>query len=153
MELAKELNPVVGYYDPLGIADSCFLGTEEKTIGWLRHAEIKHGRIAMFAFMGYMTQRELRFPWSITLDGTPFPSLDLTPPEQWDALPLAGKIQIILFIGFLEFYSELSPSDDSHDSKTRRGSGQIHYTKPGGKPGRYPSFGLPHPVPWDLYDP
>jgi hypothetical protein len=100
----------------------------------------------MFAFIGYVAQHEIRFPWAITLDGTPFPILELTPPEQWDSLPIAGKIQILLFIGFLEVYSEFAPGPGSS-------AGQQHYTR-GGKPGSYPRFqGLPHNVPWDLYDP
>merc|ERR1719247_2032723 len=45
-ELAKKLNPVVGYWDPLGIVDAAVdNGTEEATLGWFRHAEIKDGRV------------------------------------------------------------------------------------------------------------
>jgi hypothetical protein len=77
--------------------------------------------------------------------GTPFPSTNLSPPEQWDSLPLAAKLQIILFVGFLEFYSELTPGNGTP-------GGLVHYTK-GGQPGKFPTFDeIPHPV-LNLYDP
>ena len=82
----------------------------------------------------------------MSLDGKPFPGTDLSPPEQWDALPFGSKLQIILFVGFLEFYSELAPGAGVE-------SGQIHYTQ-GGQPGKFPTFdAIPHPVPFNLYDP
>ena len=40
--LAKELNPIVGFYDPLNLAEAEFWGqSNEATIGYLRHSEIK----------------------------------------------------------------------------------------------------------------
>merc|ERR1719407_439072 len=49
--LATKQNPVVGFWDPLGIVTE---DTAPETIGWFRHAEIKHGRVAMAAFVGYL---------------------------------------------------------------------------------------------------
>jgi Chlorophyll A-B binding protein len=145
--LAEKLNPVLKYFDPLDVTATSPWGfTNEQTIGWYRHSEIKHGRVAMMAFVGYVVQSNFHFPWALTLDGTPHPSVDLSPPEQWDALPFESKLQIILFIGFLEFYSELTPSASSK-------SALPHYVN-GGVPGKYPTFeDVPHPVPFNLYDP
>jgi len=142
--LATKLNPIVGFYDPLGLADVKFWGdSNEATIGFLRHAEIKHGRVAMAAFVGYcFGANHIQFP--IHIPGT----YSGSPAETWDAMPEAGKWQIILFVGLLEFYSE-------------SGAAGPHYMR-GGKPGMFPSFknpqggekyGIPHPIPLDLFDP
>jgi len=143
--LGPKLNPLVGFWDPLDLANAGFWGfSQEQTVGWLRQSEIKHGRVAMAAFVGYCVQSNFVFPWSLTFGGLPHPSTDLSPPEQWDALPMAAKVQIIAFVGSLEWYSELSDNDNGP-----------HYTK-GGKPGQYPSFkNVPHgkASTLDLYDP
>ena len=141
-QLALKLNPAVGFWDPLGLAKASFWdNTNEETIGWLRHAEIKHGRVAMAAFVGYVIQANgIKFPWA------PFDSIvAATPPAQWDELAEVAKWQIILGVGFLEWWSEL------------RLDGTPHYMK-GGKPGYFPPFSatkdqLPHPIPLNLYDP
>lgn len=140
--LATKLNPVVNYWDPLKLADAQFWdNTNEETIGWLRHSEIKHGRVAMAGFVGYLVQSNgIKFPWA------PFDSITATtPPEQWDALPDIAKWQIILGVGFLEWWSEI------------RLDGTPHYMK-GGKPGYVPPFSntpdqLPHPIGFNLWDP
>uniref|UniRef100_A0A7R9W5W8 Uncharacterized protein n=1 Tax=Pseudictyota dubia TaxID=2749911 RepID=A0A7R9W5W8_9STRA len=144
--LAKELNPVVGFYDPLNLAEAEFWGqSNEATIGFLRHAEIKHGRIAMFAFVGYIVHANgIKFPWAMQMDGSPFPS-ETNPPALWDTVSDDAKWQIFALIGFLEFWSELSTPNHKHYMA-------------GGKPGDFPDFvsgpeGIPHPVPFNLYDP
>ena len=113
----------------------------------MRHAEIKHGRVAMFAFVGYIVHANgIKFPWAMQMDGTAFPS-ETNPPALWDAVSDSAKWQIFTLIAFLEFWSELS--SDTHK----------HYMA-GGKPGDYPDFvggpdsgGIPHPVPFNFYDP
>ena len=109
--LAGKLNPAVGYYNPTSLAEMEFWGqTQEATIGFLRASEIKHGRVAMAAFVGFCVQSNgVHFPWAIS--GFNDPSKALTfgdisaaggPADQWDALPTAAKCQIIVAVGFLE---------------------------------------------------
>jgi len=145
IELAGKLNPIVNYYDPLGLADYEFWdATNESTIGFLRHAEIKHGRVAMAAFVGYCVQSNFHFPWKMTTGGMDFPSTDLSPEQQWDALPINAKWQIIGFVGFLETWSEFTNDENAHYMR-------------GGKPGFFPSFDYfretVHPLPFNLFDP
>merc|ERR1712238_521430 len=97
VELAKQLNPVVGYWDPLKLADRNFWNQgEEFTIGWIRESELKHGRIAMFGFIGYI-------------------------------VPEIGKWQIILFVGLMDIWREskvpLAGDGEKHYTK----GGKIGY--------------------------
>jgi len=144
--LAKELNPLIGFYDPLNLAEAEFWGqSNEATIGFFRHAEIKHGRVAMFAFVGYIAHANgFKFPWAMQMDGSPFPT-ETNPPALWDTISDDAKWQIFGVIAFLEYWSELSTPNHKHYMR-------------GGRPGDYPDFtsgpdGIPHPVPFNLYDP
>merc|ERR1719393_408121 len=103
--LAMELNPLVGYWDPLKLADGNFWGQgEEATIGWLRESEIKHGRIAMFGFVGFIVHANgLRTPFDPIASSVP---TDLSGPAVWDAIPEIAKLQIILFVGLMDIWRE-----------------------------------------------
>ena len=138
-QLATALNPAIGYFDPMGLADADFWSQgNEATWGFLRHAEIKHGRVAMFAFCGYVAQANgAHMPW----DGFLGPlTTGATPEEQWFNLSIEARGQIIAFIGVLEFWDELNPANK-------------HYMR-GGRPGDYPDFEQ-IPAQWwgNLYDP
>jgi hypothetical protein len=139
--LAKDLNPVVGFYDPLKLSEGEFWGdSNEATIGWIRQAEIKHGRIAMAGFVGFIVHSNgIHFPYK--MPGDEFvggSAVDL-----WYNLPYAAKAQIIAFVGIMEWWGELRLD----------GATEKHYMR-GGKPGYFPPFDdLPHPVPFNLFDP
>merc|ERR1719460_1576582 len=147
--LASKLNPVLGYWDPMNLAEyDQFSAGQEASIGFLRQAELKHGRVAMAAFVGYVLQANgICFPWNLT-PTVAFSDISAagSPPEQWDALPSASKLQILGFVGFLEIMSE--------STYVLGQSGNKHYMS-GGKPGAFPSLKgvMPHPVPLDLWDP
>ena len=73
-----------------------------------------------------------------------FPT-ETNPPQLWDSISDSAKWQIFLVIGFLEFWSELSTPQNKHYMA-------------GGRPGDFPDFtygedGIPHPVPFNFYDP
>jgi len=156
-ELAKSLNPVVGYFDPLKLSEDEFWEqSNEATIGWLRHAEIKHGRVAMAGFVGYcLHENGIHWPWPLSTSLPDYSSFEgLSAPAVWDAIPTAAKLQIILVVGFFEYWSE----------SALESAGMSHYMK-GGKPGYFPPFKggksgfnpafteIPHPVPLNLFDP
>ena len=169
-ELASKQNPVLGYYDPLNLASSNFWGdTDAATIGWLRHAEIKHGRVAMFGFVGYIVH-EYGLRWGMPLSpNVPMSTFDgMSAPAIWEALPIASKWQIVFFVGLLEIHSEgerdsgailaqvcaiprnhsdATPSSSGgfdKDAATLTKNGEKHYMR-GGKPGYFPPFGGPVP--------
>ena len=96
----------------------------------------------MAGFVGYIVHaNDIRFPWA------PFAGVGIgeSPQALWDGLPEAAKWQMILTIAFFEFWRE--------NSYILTAEGEAHYMR-GGKPGYFPTFAqLPHPVPFDLFDP
>jgi len=97
--------PPLGFWDPFGLAE---MGSDE-TLAWFRAAELKHGRVCMAAFSGWIVQSAgIHFPGAVDLSGTTFESLGKDPIAAWAALPDGGKWQMIFAIGFLEFHSELA---------------------------------------------
>jgi len=145
-DIATASNPTINFYDPLSLADANFWDQgNEATIGFLRHAEIKHSRVAMAAFVGYCVQSNWHWPWAMTTEGMPFPAVEIGPEAQWDAVPQTAKWQIFTVIASLELWDEANGGLD----------GGIHYMR-GRQPGKYPSFQFfrdnVHFV-LDLYDP
>ena len=90
----------LGVWDPLGLVAD---GDQEK-FDRLRLVELKHGRIAMLAVVGWLVQESgTRLGGDIDLSGLKFADI----PNGYAALetiPYAGKLQIFAFIGFLEVF-------------------------------------------------
>ena len=125
----------------------------KESIAWFRHAEIKHGRVAMAAFVGYCVQSQgIVFPGMLSMPLKPSAAFENTPPvsfadiaaagspaDQWDALPSSAKIQILLFVGFLELFGE--------STRAFERDGTQHYVR-GGKPGYCKRLGPAGVQPW-----
>merc|ERR1712078_473398 len=150
IELAEDTPGPVQYWDPLKLSEKEFWGqSNDATIGFLRHAEIKHGRVAMAGFVGYcIHENGIRWPFALSTSLPDYSSFEgLSAPAVWDATPQAARLQIIVVIGFFEFWLEWTTSLEK--------DGMKHYMA-GGQPGQFPAFNtiLPNPFwPLPLFDP
>eukprot|EP00929_Paragymnodinium_shiwhaense_P062511 TRINITY_DN311_c4_g1_i2.p1 TRINITY_DN311_c4_g1~~TRINITY_DN311_c4_g1_i2.p1 ORF type:complete len:264 (-),score=81.04 TRINITY_DN311_c4_g1_i2:202-993(-) len=94
----------VGYWDPLGLAADGSVGTFKRR----RETELKHGRVAMFACIGYITPEYYKFNGYLSPSyGIKFADV----PNGLGALskvPAPGWLQIVTFAGLVELniYSE-----------------------------------------------
>lgn len=79
----------------------------------------------MAGFVGYIVHEQgIRFPFDKIAMSVPS---GLSAPATWDAIPEAAKWQIILTIGFFEFWRE--------STYVLEAEGEKHYMR-GGKPGK-----------------
>ena len=94
------VQPPLGFFDPLGLLDDA----DQERFDRLRYVEVKHGRICQLAFLGQIVTRYgIHLPGDIDQSGTAFSSI----PNGWaavDAIPQAGLLQIVAFVGALELF-------------------------------------------------
>lgn len=90
-------------FDPLNLAT---FGSDE-TLRWFRASELKHSRVAMVATTGYLINAAgIHFPGMLSSDIS-FESLStMNPFDAWDAVPTAGKAQILVTILAAELITE-----------------------------------------------
>ena len=87
----------LGFWDPLNIME----GKDKEEFDRLRYVELKHGRIAMLAFLGnIVTLAGVRFPGQLSSD-VAFADMP-SGLEGLRATPVAGLAQIAIFIFCME---------------------------------------------------
>jgi len=102
----------VGFWDPLGLTKD----GDASAFRRRRETELKHGRVAMIACIGYITPEFARFPGSCS----PSAKLDFSEIPNglaaFNAVPSFGWVQMILFVlalekGFLKQDPDRAPGD------------------------------------------
>jgi hypothetical protein len=89
--------PVVGVSAPLGFFDPLgFSKTNQATVNRYRESELKHGRVAMLAVLGWLTQEHFHPLYDGKLSSNPLMVFGEVPPLAF--------VQIIIFTGVLEFF-------------------------------------------------
>jgi hypothetical protein len=81
----------LGFFDPLGFSK----GVTDATLNKYRDSELKHGRVAMLAVLGWLTQEKFHPFYDGKLSGNPLKAFGEVPP--------LGFVQIIAFTGLLEY--------------------------------------------------
>lgn len=94
-----------GFFDPLGLSNDI----DEETFAQYRTAELKHGRVAQLAVIGYVVQEVYRFPFDIA-PGVPCSSIP-NGVAAINAIPALGWAQIFFLIGAVDYYGFLGDFD------------------------------------------
>ncbi|EJK69096.1 hypothetical protein THAOC_09684 [Thalassiosira oceanica] len=91
--------PPVGFWDPAGLSD----GISQEKFDEYRLAELKHGRAAQLAVLGYIAPETYRFgydlvPGQLSTNDVPNGIAAI------NAIPFLGWVQIVAFVGCVETY-------------------------------------------------
>jgi len=129
----------VGFWDPLGLAED----KDEATFKRRRAVEIKHGRISMYATIGYIVPEYFKFPGFLS------PSLGLKFADlpnglgALSKLPLFGGAQIIAFAGLIETTGFFQAESTTDGRGPREGAFAMQDSTETGEPGNY-GVGFPN---------
>uniref|UniRef100_A0A7S0XDX1 Uncharacterized protein n=1 Tax=Chromulina nebulosa TaxID=96789 RepID=A0A7S0XDX1_9STRA len=102
LELVGASAPL-GFFDPFGFSK----GVSDETLFKYRESELKHGRVAMLAVLGWLTQERFHPFYEGKLSGNPLVAFGEVPP--------LGFVQIIAFIGLLEYIGTIQNKYQSGD--------------------------------------
>jgi hypothetical protein len=94
-----------GFFDPLGLSKDI----DQATFDQYRAAELKHGRVAQLAVVGYVVPEFFRFPFDIS-PGIPCADVP-NGVAALDTIPTLGWAQIIFLIGAVDYWGYLGDFD------------------------------------------
>jgi hypothetical protein len=100
-----DLSNKVGGLPPLGPWDPLGLSTSDETFDKFRAAELKNGRVAMMAVLGYVAPETYRFPGDIA-PGLKFADVP-NGIAAIETVPALGWLQIFFLIGAVDYYGFL----------------------------------------------
>mmetsp|Transcript_13681 Transcript_13681/g.35492 ORF Transcript_13681/g.35492 Transcript_13681/m.35492 type:complete len:198 (-) Transcript_13681:195-788(-) len=93
--------PPTGFWDPAGLATDI----DEETFDAYRLAELKHGRVAQLAVIGYIVPEVFRWPGDIA-PGLPFADIP-NGVAAFEVVPALGWLQITFLVGAVDYYGVL----------------------------------------------
>ena len=96
--------------DPLGLSKDI----DQDTFDQYRSSELKHGRVAQLAVIGYIVPEVFRFPFDIA-PGIPCSSVP-NGVAALDAIPALGWAQIFFAIGAVDYYGFLGDFDSGKNA-------------------------------------
>lgn len=137
--------PPVGFWDPLNLSKKASPERFER----FRTAEVKHGRVAMMAIIGYVVPEFYRFPGEIA-PGLAFDDIPNGVAAFEGGLPLLGWFQIIGFVGATEYSGflgdfEIGKPELAPEELARRQTQEISH-------GRLAMLGIMELLRHDKYD-
>ena len=104
--------PPTGFFDPLGLSKDI----SPETFADYRTAELKHGRVAQLAVIGYIVPEIYKFPGDIA-PGISFASIP-NGIAALEAVPALGWAQMFFLIGAVDFRGVLILGDTEGKGKT-----------------------------------
>ena len=115
--------PPLGFWDPLGLSTDL----SPEVFAQYRTAELKHGRIAQLAVVGYIVPEIFRWPGEIA-HGISFADIPHGV-AAIDAIPAFGWVQMIFFIGMVDYYGFLGDFDSGKKLASGSDSLEVAQTK------------------------
>jgi hypothetical protein len=120
----------LGFFDPLGYST----GESEGKIRFYREVEIKHGRVAMLAALGYLVAEQFHPLWGGTIDVPSLKAFQQTPLQNYWSIAVAIPVLLSVFEVFSVFTFEPPTSGKLWEIKKDHVPGNLGFDPLGLKP-------------------